>query len=346
MAALAVTWGGVAAAQTPHTWPAAPAGVQVTREGLFEFSTVDVVGLSAYQGVPGNPTLPTAPIGRGAVDHAFRISRTEMTVREFVPFLNVISMNTQSPAYPWFNTFPIQQNRYSYGISQDLDYQGPGVRWRETSEYASRYPVDMSWRMAALYCNWICNGQQNDPATLLYGAYDTTTWGVGADGYPTDQHAHSPGAQYWIPTYDEMLAAMYHDPNRYGPGQAGWWLYPTSSDTPSIPGLPGVGTAMIAPAGHNIPYSDFPLGSYAAQSPWGLLDGSGSMSELVEDGSVIGTCVVDNHNLFRDRIDSGESGLVSWESDFFTLRIATTVPDLGTLASLSMMLGMCHRRRR
>lgn len=279
-----------AAAQEPHTWAPAPPGVQVTQDWLFEFSTVNAAGNTPYAGTPTtlNPWDSNESIGRGGITEAFRISRTELTVRQFVPFLNVITTNPAGPAAAWLRSTDIQHARGSFGISQDWDYQGAGVRFRETSEYASRYPVDVSWRMGALYCNWLTNGRQNDPATLLYGAYDTSTWGVDANGRATDRMEHEPGAQYWMATRDQLMAALYYDPNRYGPGQAGWWLNPTSSDAPSIPGPPGVGTAFIMPLHGGVPDIGFPLGSYAAQSPWGLLDGSGGLYEMAEDSSFFG----------------------------------------------------------
>jgi len=36
---------------------------------------------------------------------------------------------------------------------------------------------DISWRVAAMYCNWLHNDKRNDRAAFLNGAYDVSTFG-------------------------------------------------------------------------------------------------------------------------------------------------------------------------
>lgn len=42
-------------------------------------------------------------------------------------------------------------------------------------------------------------------------------------------------ARYWIPTENEWYKAAYYDPNKNGVGSAGYWTYPTRSDTMPTP---------------------------------------------------------------------------------------------------------------
>ena len=107
-------------------------------------------------------------------------------------------------------------------------------------------------------------------------AYDTSTFGIDANGNWTDQLTHNPNARYWIPTLDEWMKAVHYDPNRSGPGQGGYWMYPNSSDTSPIYGPPGTGQAN---AGFTLPGNaqyDILLGlPIRDRSPWGLLDTAG-----------------------------------------------------------------------
>src|SRR5690606_38351242 len=87
-----------------------------------------------------------------------------------------------------------------------------------------------------------------------------------------------------IPTLDEWLKAAHYDPNRYGEGEEGWWIYSHRSDDPPIPGPPGEGETS---AGYRLPqfrHFDIPLGAYPdTLSPWGLLDVTGGTEEWTEE---------------------------------------------------------------
>ncbi len=78
---------------------------------------------------------------------------------------------------------------------------------------------------------------------------------------------------------------MHFDPNGNGPGQHRWWQQPLTSDAAPVYGLPGAiinGAAAQANAGTGS--SGVLLGSYpTAQTPWGLLDAAGGMTEWMED---------------------------------------------------------------
>jgi hypothetical protein len=90
----------------------------------------------------------------------------------------------------------------------------------------------------------------------------------------------SPGARYWIPNLDEWTKAVYFDPNRYGEGQPGYWMYPHRSDSPPQLGLPSEGGQTSAQLGNRSPES----AAYTnIQTPWGLWDASGGASEWLED---------------------------------------------------------------
>lgn len=92
--------------------------------------------------------------------------------------------------------------------------------------------------MAARYCNWPTNGKRPERDAFENGAYDTSTFTTNSAGTFNDQRTHTPGASFWIPTVDEWIKAAYYDPNRYGNGVEGYWLYNNQSNTAPIYNAP------------------------------------------------------------------------------------------------------------
>lgn len=263
----------------------------------FEWAVIDHPGNIGYNG-PDENQLVT---GRGSVDYTYRIAKTEVRSSQWLEFINTFS-NYARP-HPQWSLFPAGY----WGAAIDTSFPGPGQRWQLVNNTtAGDAPVfGTTWRMSALYCNWLQNGKSADPASLVSGAYDTTTWGDGEDEFGNaialDAPGRMPGAQYFIPTFDEWFKAVHFDPNRYGLEQPGWWYGPTSSDTLPIPGAPGVGQTSTDWSSDLA--RDLPLGSYTnVTSPWGLWDTSGGGREWCED-------LVQGR--YR-RYDGSEAGLPDW----------------------------------
>ncbi len=127
------------------------------------------------------------------------------------------------------------------------------------------YPTNLSWRFAARFCNWLHNDQSLTQGAFESGAYDTSTFTTNPDGTINDQAVRSPGARFWIPSENEWIKATYYDPNRYGPGQDGYWLQPAGHTEPLISGDPdqggetSAGTTLFA----------IPVGLYATRMSLG-----------------------------------------------------------------------------
>ena len=90
---------------------------------------------------------------------------------------------------------------------------------------------DISWRMAAIYANWLHNDKSTARSAFLNGAYDVSTFGYINGDVATDQAAHHPSARYWIPTLDEMIKASNYDPNKpnLDGTTGGYWLTSTEA---------------------------------------------------------------------------------------------------------------------
>lgn len=314
----------------------------------FNWAMIGVPGNPAYQGpIPGGPLVQN----RGGVDYVFRIARTEVTTAQWLEFVNAFTTSSD-PA------FGLGLLPGVWGAQRDLDYNGPGYRWmlrKDTSDAAMLPVAYISWREVALFCNWLNNGKPFDPKMLRTGAYDTSTWG---DKFPvfTDESTHLASAQFWIPTLDEWIKAVYYDPNRYGEGKGGYWQYANSSDNLPVSGSPGVGTTS---AGYdtNMPFGewDIPLGAYLdALSPWGLWDTSGASQEWTEEvitpefrraralkGSYAGPAgSIESDHVSRYSAMYPESALASG------LRVVSAVPSISSGALIVMVIVTTNFRRR
>lgn len=317
---------------------ALPAAAQsyYTEFGM-EFVTVGAVGNAAFQ----SSLSPLVRVnGRGTVDYEFRITRTELPVSEFVDFLFAYQpFATENVLSPFFTGSDLVARFDSSGQYQLL----PGFT-------PSNGPAHIPMRQMARYINWIHNDRALTAEAFAQGVYDTTTFGVDDDGRPTDDYTRSVNARYWIPNIDELLKAMYYDPNRFGAGEGGYWLYPNSSDEVQIIGRPEDGGQTNA--GLRLP-DELISGLYPdQQSPWGLLDGSGGVTEGTSDFFSFGSSILGGSSdltiQIQDRIDfagGSETGAVFGLSAR-GFRIATNVPTPGGMLFLAIASIPASFRRR
>ncbi len=242
----------------------------------IDFVTIGDVGNIPY---PGGPNGIYA--GRGSVDYEFRISQTEVTTGQYVDYLNMFSLQSVEL---WALLQP--------GMS-GLRLNGIGQPW--TPNYNLLDPeqagINMSWKQAAMFCNWLHNGQSSDSETLFDGAYDISTLFSNGDLTYSGQATRHPDARYWIPSLDEHLKAGFYDLDKEGNGP-GWWNYGYSSDEAPIHAVPGAGHVarelsedeIRDLAGNTTRISMVPLGIYEdVRSPWGLFDLLGGFGEWLED---------------------------------------------------------------
>jgi hypothetical protein len=223
---------------------------------------------------------------------------------------------------------------------------------------------NISWRMAAMYCNWLHNGQGINREAFLDGAYDVSTFGYTGTVF-TDQWTHHPGARYWIPTWDEQLKASHYDPS-LNDGEGGWWRYNISSEAAPVYGPPGVMVnGQMAQANGLWGSSDFPgfspfnipLGAYLnAQSPWGLFDTAGGTAEWNEEVGLVsgiypafrgfdGSAWASLGSL-SDRISSRGGDAPSFSFYDLGFRVASSVPGPHAWIVLGGGLALTHRRAR
>lgn len=298
-----------------------------------------------------NLNVPT-PRPLGSVNYQYRMARTEVTNADWLVFVK---------AY-----IPHYYTDHPYGtldhglLGYDIDFgfgdlTNPNIYHLTGNPNA---PASMNWVYAARYVNWLCNGKRSDRAAFENGAYDTSTFTYNPDGTGNFQLAHNPGAQFWIPTIDEWVKAVYWDPNKSNPDGSlgGYWRYPNRTNQPVPAGPPGSG-GQSNWGGHGpIEVGSYPL----VTTPWGLLDASGGASEFTEscvnslrnDGRIImGSAYDFRHGIPSssfDRIDSalglGDGVLTGGPSA--GLRLASIVPSPGGVVALGLPLSLSLVRRR
>jgi hypothetical protein len=282
-----------AVAQSPAPLPALSPAAVASGTGL---TTVHGIEFSII-GSPGNPEAPPefqsrfTPTPRlGSVSTEYGLARAELTNTQYLEFVRAYA--------PHFDVFDSVEF-LGLGIRSNGDPRNPDSYFiRPGRENAA---AEMGWRFAARYCNWLHNDKRGTPDSFLTGAYDATTFTPDPPaGTPNDVTQRLPGAKFFIPTQAEWTKGMYFDPNRFGPGQPGYWANPITSDAYVIPGLPENGGQSNV--GINNGVLPFPILQYpTVMSPWGLFDGSGGEEEWLENSLPFG------ERLFRSTSQFGGS---------------------------------------
>ncbi len=306
---------------------------------------------------PGTGTPDDRTSGRGGVNYEYHIGRFEVTTAQWVEFFNAAYDRPVADRIPH-----LAPPSFWGGVPVTPNTPG-GLRWQVPAGNEMLPVGNISWRMAAIYCNWLHNNKSSAREAFLDGAYSVSTFGYFGNIF-TDQAAHHPGARYWIPTWDEWLKAAHYDPHRYGEEQGGWWLYPNGTDTPLVYGPPGVevnGQLAQANAGWWMSFPGYnpdlvPLGAYAeVTSPWGLFDVAGGSAEWTESiltgPGLPPTRFVDGSArafgpLARDALTQFSSDFPSFSPFDLGFRIASSVPAPGTSALLAGLLWHPRIRRR
>ena len=170
-------------------------------------------------GDPGNAADTTTTYG--AVADVFAIGKYEVTISQYTTFLNSVASVT-SDSYIvdlWSANMAITPNVAGIGRS------GSGIL-ADPYSYSvigsgNRPITYVSWFEAARFANWVNNGATNGASTET-GAYtlNGATSGVGINV--------NPGSTWFLPSEDQWYKAAYY---KGGGTDAGYWAYPTQSDT-------------------------------------------------------------------------------------------------------------------
>jgi formylglycine-generating enzyme required for sulfatase activity len=254
------------------------------KSALSSLTTNTCIGLICIDTVnvddAGNPA--DTDTGYGAVSQAYAIGKYEVTVSQYVAFLNTVA--TVPPNSAIEDLWNINMyDTASYVSGGLIERTGSGTNvapyvYTEVPDTAlgvnsgKRAMLNISWFSAARFANWVHNGATTSASTET-GAY---TLNYATSGVFTKND----GALWWIPSEDQWYKAAYYDPTKSGANK--YWKYPTRSDD-----LP---VAEAFPGGSNSANYDSPaalegkrvtpVGAYTSSvSYYGTYDQAGLMWE-------------------------------------------------------------------
>jgi formylglycine-generating enzyme required for sulfatase activity len=239
----------------------------------------------AYVGNPGNAADTGANCFASAVDCGsvavdYRISKHEVTNAQYAEFLNAVA---KTDTYGLYN--PGMSSNAIGGITRS---GSSGSYIYAVKSGQGDNPVGfVSWYDALRFANWLHNGQPTGAqgaGTTETGAYTFT--GAGSVG------ARNVGALAFLPTENEWYKAAYYDPT-----SAGFFNYPTGSNTAPSSDVPPAGAnsanyydgtfALTDSATFVFSFNYLTdVGAYAsAESPYGTFDQGGNLWEWNEAGA-------------------------------------------------------------
>ena len=198
-----------------------PLAIAVLFAGLTLISNLQAQPLVTIETVPvGNAGNAADSTGYGSVAHNFNIGTYEVTIGQYTDFLNSVAA---TDTYSLYNASMATDLNVA-GISRS----GPSGLYtyaviNNSGDSGNRPITFVSWFDAARFANWMNNGATVGASTET-GAYTL-------NGATTGIITKNAGATWWIPSEDEWYKAAYY---KGGGTNAGYWLYPTESD--SAPG--------------------------------------------------------------------------------------------------------------
>lgn len=226
----------------------------------------------------GNPGNANDPIrmsdgtsGYGAVDYNYRIGTYEVTVSQYVEFLNAKDATGANKLGLYDRVMGDAPNG---GINFTAD-NPPGGKYSAISGRAN-YPANyVTWYSAIRFANWLNNGQGSGDTES--GTYTL----LGGGSTPSNDFliTRNAGATVFLPSEDEWYKAAY-----YNPDSGSYFLYPTSSNMAPKAETPPGGSNSANYYNYSMPprgLSD--VGAYTGTtSPYGAFDMGGNVAEWNE----------------------------------------------------------------
>lgn len=179
--------------------------------GLASLETVTV-------GDPGNVSDST---GYGSVSYTYNIGKYEVTAGQYAAFLNAVA---KVDTYGLYNVYMWNS---AYGCKIERTGTSGNYSYSVASDWANRPVNYVSFWDACRFANWLHNGQptgSQDLTTTEDGAYYLNGY-TGSDGRWIQRKA---GWRWAVTSEDEWYKAAYY---KGGGTNAGYWSYPTQSDT-------------------------------------------------------------------------------------------------------------------
>jgi formylglycine-generating enzyme required for sulfatase activity len=238
-------------------------------------------------GDPGNPAdttvmWPDNTTGYGSVPYTYQMGKYDVTVGQYCQFLNAVAATDPYGVYNPYMGFVSGAHSFAPLIVQN---GSSGSYTYSVSPGTEEFPVNhVSWGDAARFCNWLQNGQ---PTSGVENASTTENGAYTLNGDTTNlmTESRNVGATYFIPSENEWYKAAYY---KGGGNNAGYWLYPTKSDTPPSNLLSASGTNNANYYDSATGYTDptnylTPVGYFqGSPGPYGTYDMGGDVMQWNE----------------------------------------------------------------
>lgn len=164
--------------------------------------------------------------GYGSVGYTYAIGKYEVTAGQYTEFLNAVA---RTDTYGLYNTqmYTCVTPWGEFGLRIQRTGSPGSYTYNVAADWANRPVALVSFWDACRFANWLHNGQPTglqDASTTEDGAYTLN----GYTGLYGGIIGRNPGARWALPTEDEWYKAAYY---KGGGANAGYWDYPTQSDT-------------------------------------------------------------------------------------------------------------------
>jgi len=273
--------------------------------------------------IPFNPEFPDATSASelvGRVDYVYEMARYEITVEQYVIFLNVVDPTGSNQQQLWDPLMDPVANPYRGQVNRDIT-RPSGERYSLAAPSWRHKPIGfIDFFRAARFINSIHNGQSvrvivaqgvyqyvcsfsNETDTGVYYLRNQLVFG----SYAGRQAVSG----FVLPNQDEWIKAAYYSPNEVAFGRH-YWRYPTRSDSAPIPATAdacgnvtnaGPGSGLVANYGNGavwcpagcaagssagcVPPDGNPgnltdVGACRTPSPWGTYDQGGNVVEWTD----------------------------------------------------------------
>jgi formylglycine-generating enzyme required for sulfatase activity len=245
----------------------------------------------------GNPGNSADTGGFGAVSSSYYISKYEVTIGQYVEFLNAVAKTDTNGL--WVNDGPNGMNSTASirgiarsGADGSYSYAAVGPDGTAFGQSAADRPITfVSWNNAARFANWMANNQPTGAQDA-----DTTEDGAYLIGATITRRTTNPNTgaapTYALPTSDQWYKAAYYSPVLGGSG--GYYDYATQSDTSpgNVVGSGSNQANVVVGGAYSLSQSSTlvgaqnyltDVGSYSGSSSfYGTFDQTGNASEWTE----------------------------------------------------------------
>ncbi len=222
-------------------------------------------------------------ISVGAVAYEYNIGKYEVTAGQYTAFLNA------KAATDTYGLYSASMDGDVYDCQIIRGGVSGSYSYTVNSAFTNRPVNHVSWYDTIRFANWMTNGQGTGDTET--GSYTITGGGVNAGTVTiptaTDRATLSNGTKsyFLLTSEDEWYKAAYYDPAKTG--GAGYWDYPTGSDTKPTAVTSGTDAGTAVCHGNDVsPLAPANVNNAGGLSAYGTMGQGGNVFEWNEAAAI------------------------------------------------------------